>query len=98
MVNLKFWEWFNLPSEDPSNYFAPDLEETVEWIEVDDLVRLHIPGLLLPLYGTIERVREEIQFALVNCFDGADRWVSVDEIELKLKATAVEITAAITTT
>ena len=47
-VNLKFWGWLNLPSEDPSNYFAPDLEETVEWRlkKPDYLVRLHIPGLL----------------------------------------------------
>lgn len=73
--------------------FAPVLD-CGELVAVGDYVRVWLPGSDSPIYGDVIALREDIQYAQVEGWNGAQRWVSLDEMTLILKGTAQELKSA----
>lgn len=76
---------------DLGDYLPPVLEDVAEYLEKDDLVEVNFLGALNPYYGQINRINEACQQALVDCNDGAQRWASIGELTLIMKAAVLEI-------
>src|SRR5690242_9369602 len=95
-LNLQFLRWMTAPSEDPSDYLPPVPEDAIEYIEKGDLVEVNLPGADKPFYGVVNQTNVEVQYALVDCNDGAQRWASIGEVVLIPKASALEIETPLT--
>lgn len=78
------------PGVDAGDTLPALLEDVTEFIEVRDAVAVNLPGAQMPYYGRIIEINVSVQYALVDCNDGAQRWASIDELQLILKAGALE--------
>lgn len=72
-----------------SEWLAPELDPG-ECVAPGDYVRVWLPGSDCLLYADVLEVREDIQYVKVESWNGAQRWVSLDDLTLILKGSAFE--------
>lgn len=77
------------PTPQPGDYLPLELEDPMEYLEKGDYVEVRFAGAAEPVYGHIHRVRADIQWALVESWNGSLRWAHVDDLRLILKAAAL---------
>ena len=83
---------------DPALSLPLELDDPIEYLEGGDYVRVERlvrPAGAAPFYGTILRVRTDIQWALIEKErSGRREWFPVEELFLVLKASAAALTTA----
>src|SRR4051812_39359799 len=87
--HLKFADDF---AADPGDKLIPAFD-MADLIGVTDYVRFDLPGSERTLYGTVVELREDIQYAKVESWNGTQRWVELDCISIVLKGSALELKA-----
>lgn len=100
VINLRFRQWFTGPVtyEEATDALAPELDDTAEYIEARDYVRIERTvrrSDAAPEYGIVRRVNADVQYALVELdVSGYFEWFSINEVFLVLKSAALETATA----
>lgn len=78
------------PEVDPGDMLPALLDDAIEFIEAGDTVLWDFAACAEPQEGVVVKTRPNLEYALVKFEHGALRWLHIDEIQLVLKAAALE--------
>ena len=79
------------PEVDLGSFLPAQLEDAIEYIEQGDLIAWDFANSCEPREGVIVKTRPEIEYALVEFDFGTRRWIHISEMNMILKAAALDI-------